>query len=109
LIKIKTAIALGILAASQFVNAPAKAKNFVYPPCRTVDILFEKELTKNGINPISISMDDASKNYQNYPKPGKQFSSTEILTAIVSKPKSFLEALQYGHLSEMVGYHKITY
>jgi len=74
--KIKIAIALGILAASQFASAPAKAKNFVYPPCRTVDILFAKELRKNGVNPISVSMDDASINYQNYPKPGKQFSST---------------------------------
>ena len=79
--KIRTAIALGILAASQFVSAPAKAKPFVYGPCRTIDIFLAKELRKNGIYPVEVKFDYPQEHYSTYPK-----DSTEMLIAII-KPQ----------------------
>ncbi|MDF5721507.1 MAG: hypothetical protein PUP91_13710 [Rhizonema sp. PD37] len=77
--KIKTAIALGILAASQFVSTPAKAKKpFVYGPCRTIDIFLKKELRKKGIDPVEVTFDYPQEKYSTYPKDSTQMLITTI-------------------------------
>lgn len=84
--KIRTAIALTFLVATQFLSIPVTAKKpFVYGPCRTIDIFLAKELRKNGIYPVEVKYDDTRDHYANYPK-----NSTSILVAIIKSEDSMV-------------------